>query len=186
VSVDDSGTQAEGASVRPTISGDGRYVAFSSEASNLVSGDTNGASDVFIQDRVSGATKRVSVAGGGAESNGDSLRPALTGSGRLVVFESDASNLVPGDANRFSDIFVHDPTGVPPPAPPPAVKCVVPKVIGLRLAVARARIGRANCTVGRVRRVRSRRGVGKVLGQRPKAGSVRPRGAKVKLVVGRR
>jgi beta-lactam-binding protein with PASTA domain len=58
-------------------------------------------------------------------------------------------------------------------------------VIGLRLAVARARIGRANCIVGKVRRVRSRRGVGKVLGQSPKAGSVRPRGAKVKLTVGR-
>jgi Tol biopolymer transport system component len=181
VSVDDAGEEGNGGSTRPSLSADGRFVAFYSDASNLVSGDTNGAADVFLHDRRSGATKRVSVVGGGGEANGDSIRPALSADGRLVVFESDATNLVAGDSNHFTDIFVHDPAA---PAPPP-VRCVVPRVIGLRLAVARARIGRANCLVGYVRRVRSRR-AGKVLSQSPRAGSVRSRGAKVNLVVGRR
>lgn len=186
VSVDDSGSQSDGASFRPSLSWDGRYVAYYSDASNLVAGDTNGGSDVVLFDRLSGATKRVSVAGGGREANGSSLRPALSGNGRLVIFESDASNLVPGDSNEFTDVFVHDPTAATP-APPPEIRCVVPRVIGLRLAVARARIGRANCLVGSVRRVRAKpMKAGKVLAQNPRAGSVRARGAKVKLVVGRR
>jgi Tol biopolymer transport system component len=185
VSVDDSGTQASGESFRPSISADGRYVAFYSEASNLGSGDTNGTTDVFVNDRRSGATKRVSVAAGGQEANGDSVRPAINGNGHLAVFESDASNLVPGDSNSFTDVFVRDPLGVPPPAP--SVKCKVPRVIGMRLAVARKRIGRANCNTGRVRRARSAKTrVGKVLSQSPKAGAVRKRGTKVSLVVGRR
>ena len=116
VSVDDSGLQSDGSSFRPTLSGDGRYVAYYSEASNLVSGDTNGAADVILFDRRSGATRRVSVAGGGGEANGDSERPALSGSGRLVIFESDASNLVSGDTNQFTDVFVHDPGANAPPA----------------------------------------------------------------------
>ena len=81
VSVDDSGTQSNSDSFRPSISADGRYVAFYSESSNLVSGDTNGATDVFVYDRRSGATKRVSVAAGGEEANGDSVRPAIGGAG---------------------------------------------------------------------------------------------------------
>jgi Tol biopolymer transport system component len=186
VSVDDSGAQSDGASLRPSLSGDGRYVAYYTEASNLVAGDTNGAADVILFDRRSGATKRVSVAGGGGEANGDSERPALSGSGRLVIFESDASNLVVGDTNQFTDVFVHDP-GAATPTPPPAIRCVVPRVIGMRLAVARARIGRANCRVGTVRRARAAaKRAGKVLSQNPRAGSVRTRGARVKLVVGRR
>jgi PASTA domain/WD40-like Beta Propeller Repeat len=185
VSVDDSGTQANGESFRPSISGDGRYVAFYSEATDLVAGDTNGVTDVFVYDRRSGALKRMSIAAGGDDGNGDSLRPAIDGSGRLAVFESDASNLVPGDSNRFTDVFVRDPLGTPPPAPP--VKCVVPRVIGMRLAVARKKIGTANSIVGRVRRARAAKTrVGKVLSQSPKAGAVRKRGTKVNLVVGRR
>jgi Tol biopolymer transport system component len=185
VSADDSGTQANGESFRPSISGGGRYVAFYSEATNLVPGDTNGATDVFVHDHRSGALKRMSVAAGGDDGNGDSLRPAIDGGGRLGVFESDASNLVPGDSNRFTDVFVRDLLGTPPPAPP--VKCVVPRVIGMRLAVARKKIGTANCLVGRVRRARAAKTrVGKVLSQSPKAGAVRKRGTKVKLVVGRR
>ena len=117
VSVDDSGTQSNGDSFRPSISADGRYVAFYSEASNLVPGDTNGATDVFVYDRRSGATKRVSVAAGGEEANGDSVRPAIGGNGHVAAFESDASNIVPGDSNRFTDVFVRDPLGTPPPAP---------------------------------------------------------------------
>ncbi len=155
VSVDDSGSQSDGASFRPTLSWDGRYVAYYSDASNLVAGDTNGASDVILFDRLSGATKRVSVTGGGGEANGSSLRPALSGNGRLVIFESDASNLVQGDSNQFTDVFVHD-RAAAAPVPPPTVRCVVPRVIGMRLAVARSRIGRANCRVGSVRRVRAK------------------------------
>jgi Tol biopolymer transport system component len=186
VSVADSGTQADGASIRPSISADGRYVAYESDASNLVSGDTNGGTDAFVYDRRSGATKRVSVAGGGGEGNGASVRPALDGNGRLAAFESDASNLVPGDSNNFTDVFVYDPLATPR-RPPRPVRCVVPRVIGKRLAVARKRVGRANCLVGRVRRARAAKTrVGKVIAQRPKAGSVRPRAAKVNLVVGRR
>jgi Tol biopolymer transport system component len=186
VSIDDNGTQSNGAGYRPSVSADGRYVAFYSEASNLVPGDTNGATDVFVHDQRSGATKRISVGSTGAEANGDSVRPALSANGRLAVFESDATNLVPGDTNGFTDIFLNDPQGTPPPPPAPPVRCKVPRVIGLRLALARKRIGRANCTVGRVRRVRAAaRRAGKVLGQSPKAGAVRSRGTKVALTVGR-
>ena len=185
VSVDDSGSQSDGGSFRPSLSSDGRYVAYYSDASNLVAGDNNGASDVILYDRLSGATKRVSVGGGGSEANSNSLRPALSANGRLVIFESDASNLVPGDSNQFTDVFVHDRAATP--APPPAVRCVVPRVIGMRLAVARARIGRANCRVGSVRRVRAKaKKVGKVIRQSPRAGSVLARASKVNLVVGRR
>ena len=185
VSVDDSGTQSNGDSFRPSISADGRYVAYYSESSNLVPGDANGSTDVFVYDRRSGATKRVSVAAGGQEASGDSVRPAINGNGHLAAFDSDATNLVPGDTNRFTDIFVRDPLGVPTPAPP--IKCKVPRVIGMRLPVARKKIANANCNTGRVRRARSaKRRVGKVLSQSPKAGSVRPRATKVNLVVGRR
>jgi Tol biopolymer transport system component len=186
LSVDDSGGQSDGPSYRPSLSADGRYVAYFSDASNLVAGDTNGSSDVILFDRLSGATKRLSVAGGGGEANGSSLRPALSGNGRLVIFESDASNLVAGDSNQFTDIFVHDPLAATP-VPPPTIRCIVPKVIGMRLAVARSRIGRANCRVGSVRRVRTKaKKRGKVVAQSPRAGSVKDRGSKVNLVVGRR
>jgi Tol biopolymer transport system component len=185
VSVDDAGAQANGDSLRPALSADGRFVAFYTDASNLVPGDTNGAEDVIVHDRRSGATKRVSVVGGGREANGDSVRPALSADGRLVVFESDASNLVAGDSNQFTDVFVNDPSALAPPPPEPPVRCIVPRVVGFRLATARARIVRAKCRVGRVRRARSRR-VGRVLSQSPRARSVRPRGTRVNLVVGRR
>jgi hypothetical protein len=185
VSVDDSGTQSDGASYRPSLSADGRFVAFYSDASNLVPGDTNGAADVILYDRQSGATKRVSVADGGAEANSDSLRPALSASGRLVAFESEASNLVAGDSNHFTDVFLHDPVAVAPPPPPPPVRCVVPRVTGMWLATARAKIAKANCRVGSVRRARAQR-AGRVLAQSPRAGAVRTRGTKVNLVVGRR
>jgi Tol biopolymer transport system component len=186
ISLDDSGGQSDGASFRPSLSADGRYVAYFSDASNLVAGDTNGASDVILFDSLSGATKRVSVLGGGGEANGSSLRPVLSGNGRLVVFESDASNLVSGDSNQFTDIFVHDPLTATP-VPPPRARCVVPRVIGMRLAVARTRIARANCRVGSVRRVRTKaKKRGKVVAQNPRARTVKDRGFKVKLVVGRR
>jgi Tol biopolymer transport system component len=186
VSVDDGGGQANALSLRPALSADARFVAFYSEATDLVVGDTNAVSDVIVHDRESGATTRVSVDDRFAQGNGDSLRPALSANGRVVAFESDATNLVAGDSNRFSDVFARDLTAVPPPPPaPPPARCRVPRVIGLRLATAKARIRRANCRVGRVRRARSRR-VGRVLRQSPRAGVRRARGARVNLVVGRR
>jgi Tol biopolymer transport system component len=108
VSVATSGAQANGSSYVCGISGDGRYVAFYSAASNLVAGDTNGTYDVFVRDRVTGATTRVSVAPSGAQSNGSSSVPAISGDGRYVVFESAASNLVAGDTNAKTDVFVRD------------------------------------------------------------------------------
>ncbi|MDP9386901.1 MAG: Ig-like domain-containing protein [Actinomycetota bacterium] len=115
VSVDSSGRQATGAwSERPAISGDGRYVAFDSGAANLVLGDLNKAQDVFVHDRDSGTTTRVSVGSMGLEANGHSFRPAISANGRFVAFESVASNLtgqaITGgdDTNGVYDIFVHD------------------------------------------------------------------------------
>ncbi len=94
----------------PAISADGRYVAFGSEASNLVPGDTNGSRDVFVRDRKLGTTGRVSVSGTEAQANGDVSfgSPAMSSDGRYVSFVSEASNLVPGDTNRSRDVFVRD------------------------------------------------------------------------------
>lgn len=108
VSVDSGGAQADNFSRWASASGDGRYIAFESEATNLVSGDTNGVGDVFVHDRQTGATTRVSVDSSGAQANSWSGSPAISSDGRFVAFYSDASNLVNGDANGFGDIFVHD------------------------------------------------------------------------------
>src|SRR5215813_8861590 len=107
-SVDSLGRQANGPSFNPAISADGRFVAFESDATNLVAGDTNGKRDVFVHDVTAGTTVRVSVDSLGRQSNGPSFNPAITGDGRFVAFESDATNLAPGDTNRFRDIFVRD------------------------------------------------------------------------------
>lgn len=90
------------------ISTNGRYVAFYSEASNLVPNDTNGFRDVFIHDRISGTNVLVSVAVGGAGANGLSTEPSISADGRYVAFSSTATNLVSGDTNKFSDVFVRD------------------------------------------------------------------------------
>lgn len=103
VSVASGGGQANGASVAPSISGDGRYVAFQSQASNLVIGDSNGATDVFVRDRVQGTTERVC---GAVQGNGASFSPAISEDGDSVAFMSAASNLVPGDTNGELDIFL--------------------------------------------------------------------------------
>ncbi|MFQ5487862.1 MAG: hypothetical protein ACE5ET_05380 [Gammaproteobacteria bacterium] len=107
VSVASDGTQANGPSDAAVISGDGRYVAFESQAGNLVAGDSNGVSDVFVHDRQMGQTWRVSVASDGRQGNGPSLRPDLSADGRYVAFESQANNLVPG-APYWGGIYVHD------------------------------------------------------------------------------
>ena len=108
VSVATGGGQANSGSFDPSISADGRYVAFVSAATNLVSGDTNGAWDIFVHDRQTGQTTRVSVATGGGQANLDSLDPSISADGRYVAFVSAATNLVSGDTNNFQDIFVHD------------------------------------------------------------------------------
>lgn len=108
VSVTVDGTPASGMSGRPAISTDGRFVAFSSSAKNLVRGDGNGVSDIFVRDRQNGATTRVSVSTAGVEGDGASGNPVISGDGRYVVFESLATNLVPGDTNGVQDIFERD------------------------------------------------------------------------------
>jgi Tol biopolymer transport system component len=100
------GTQGNGYSWFPSISADGRYVAFESYASNLVPGDTNDSWDVFVHDRLTGQTTRVSVASDGTQGNGSSWWPSISAEGRYVAFMSDALNLVPGDTNGWADIFV--------------------------------------------------------------------------------
>ncbi len=108
VSLATDGTEGNNSSSDPAISADGRYVAFESSASNLVSGDTNGSDDIFVHDTHSGMTTRVSLATDGTEGNGGSYTPAISADGRFVTFESAASNLVSGDANGDGDIFMHD------------------------------------------------------------------------------
>lgn len=109
-SVSTAGTQGNGDSLFPDVSSNGRFVAFGSEASNLVAGDTNGVGDVFVRDRKLAVTTRVSVGQGGAQANGhsDGNPPSLSDDARFVAFASNASNLVPGDDNGALDIFVHD------------------------------------------------------------------------------
>jgi TolB protein len=92
----------------PSLDRRGQHVAFSSAATNLVDGDWNASQDVFLRDLKRQTTVRVSVASDGTESNGRSGQPAISGAGTLVAFASVASNLVPGDANGFSDVFVRD------------------------------------------------------------------------------
>jgi Tol biopolymer transport system component len=108
VSVTDDGSEANGDSGGAAISADGRIVAFWSNATNLVPGDTYGRKDVFVRDRVAGTTTRVSISSDGRQANAPSRAPALSGNGALVAFRSDASNLVAHDTNETGDIFVQD------------------------------------------------------------------------------
>jgi Tol biopolymer transport system component len=108
VSVASDGTQGNNGSSYPSISADGRYVAFASIAGNLVPGDTNGLYDIFVRDRQTNTTTRVSVATDGTQGNDYSLNPHISADGRYIAFESAASNLVPGDTNGTNDIFVRD------------------------------------------------------------------------------
>jgi len=102
-------TQPDGDSNKPSISADGRYVAFFSFATNLVAGDTNGAADVFLFDRqLAAPTQRVSVGAGGVQGDGASVvfGQAVSNDGTRVAFESAATNLVAGDGNGAKDVFV--------------------------------------------------------------------------------
>jgi hypothetical protein len=106
VSTPSGGGEANGPSADPHISGDGSRVAFSSLASNLVPGDTNGMEDVFVTQVSNGSITRASVSYNGGNANGPSTKPTLTTDGNVVLFSSEASNLVIGDANGLSDAFV--------------------------------------------------------------------------------
>lgn len=114
VSVGQGGAEGNAWSDYPSLSNDGRYVAFASHASNLVPGDLNAAVnpllgiDVFRYDRLTGVTIRVSVASDGGEGNGNAGGASISSDGRCVAFWSDSNNLVPGDTNGVSDIFIHD------------------------------------------------------------------------------
>src|SRR5215510_324910 len=108
VSVASDGTESNGSSLYNDLSADGQVVAFLSGATNLVAGDTNGVPDVFVHDRTTGTTERVSVASDGTQANFSSSSPAISGDGRVVAFESYASNLAPGTTSGLPQIFVHE------------------------------------------------------------------------------
>ncbi len=97
-----------GYSDNPSITSDGRYVTFASDASNLVSGDTNAARDIFLFDSQNATVRRLNLSQQGAQTNGNSNTPAISADGRYVAFASDATNLILGDTNAFTDIFVVD------------------------------------------------------------------------------
>jgi Tol biopolymer transport system component len=102
------GNNAEGLTGDPAISADGRFVAFWSGSTNLVPGDTNRQADVFVRDRATATTTRVSVSSSDAEANGSSRLAAISADGRFVGFDSFASNLVPSDTNQVNDVFLRD------------------------------------------------------------------------------
>jgi Bacterial Ig domain/Cadherin-like domain/WD40-like Beta Propeller Repeat len=124
ISVSTSGGECDLPSTQPSLSGDGRFVAFASAGTNLIPVDTNNASDVFVRDRVAGTTDRVSVSSTGVEANAASSGPSLSSDGRFTSFLSGASNLLPGGGTSgFPLVYVHDTqaatTTRPPAAPGP-------------------------------------------------------------------
>ncbi len=108
VSVASDGTQANDYSWEPSISANGRFITFMSAATNLVPGDSNNSEDIFVHDRFTGQTERVSVSSYGVQGNGSSLSPTISADGHFVVFVSSADNLVPEDNNGMGDTFLHD------------------------------------------------------------------------------
>jgi Tol biopolymer transport system component len=108
ISTSASGAEGNGLSLDPVFSPDGKQMVFTSEASNLVAGDSNGAKDVFVKDLTTGAITRISTSAGGEQGNGASSDPVFSPDGRHVAFTSHASNLVAGDTNFALDIFVKD------------------------------------------------------------------------------
>jgi hypothetical protein len=108
VNIATDGTQANDYSSDTFISADGRYVVFASSANNLVPNDTNNQADIFVRDRLSGVTSRVSLAFDGSQTNDASTYPSISANGRYCYFASTATNLVPNDTNGMQDIFVRD------------------------------------------------------------------------------
>jgi len=117
VSVNDAGEQADDGSGDVEISGDGRYVTYESDATNLVPGDTNGVEDIFVYDRLAGEVRRVSVGSLGQQADDDSEDPELSPGGRWVVFRSYTDALVDEDTNGHTDIFIHGPLFEEGPGP---------------------------------------------------------------------
>jgi TolB protein len=121
VSVNSSGIPSDGISIDPAISADGKYVVFTSDATNLVPGDTNqcfyglldetsrpgDCPDIFVHNRETGLTERVSVSSVGEQADDQSFAPAISADGRYVTFVSRAGNLIPNDSN-WSGLFIHD------------------------------------------------------------------------------
>ena len=108
VSLTSAGGEAAGSSTSPSVSADGRYVAFQSYASDLVANDTNDAHDVFVRDRQARTTERVSISSAEVQGNGGSAAPSISAGGRYVAFGSIASDLVTNDTNNTDDVFVRD------------------------------------------------------------------------------
>jgi len=114
VSLSTSQQQGDRPSWTAGVSANGRFVAFTSQATDLVPGDTNDRQDAFVIDRKNGRTQRVSVSTSGAQAkagpnpDGGSAALGISANGRYVLFRSDASNLVPGDTNGKMDAFVCD------------------------------------------------------------------------------
>ncbi|NGZ28161.1 MAG: hypothetical protein G8345_14875, partial [Magnetococcales bacterium] len=106
VSVNGSSVLGNASSTNPYLSADGQAIAFDSDAGNLVSGDTNGVTDVFFWQN--GSLSRISVASNGSQANGDSAVKGISANGQYVLFASDASNLVAGDTNGSTDLFLRD------------------------------------------------------------------------------
>ncbi len=108
VSVDSSGAQANGLSDFAVISANGRFVVYTSLASNLIAGDVGGFQDIFRHDRQTGQTVLISQSSGGVQGNGNSFVSAISADGNRIAFSSAATNLVSGDSNARTDIFVRD------------------------------------------------------------------------------
>lgn len=109
VSTDSAGNQSLGGlSATPTISADGRYVAFQSSATNLIEGDTNGQFDIFRKDTLSGEVRLLSLNSAGNQTNGPSFNAYLSADGRYAAFDSLATNLVNSDTNGMTDVFFRD------------------------------------------------------------------------------
>jgi len=139
VSLADGGGEGNGQSSDPSLSADGRSVAFASSASNLIPNDANGQPDVFAHDRLTGQTERVSLHSNNAEANGASALPSISPDGRYVSFESVADNLVGLDFNGCQDVFVRD-RGVVSPVLTVAGGCPGPVTLTIRGAGAHAQL----------------------------------------------
>ena len=108
VSVTSTGGESNSNAYAPVISANGRFVAFISSSTNLVAGDTNNVEDIFVHDRATGATTRVSVTSAGGQTSAHSRSPSISADGRYVAFHYGAGDLVTGDTNNTTDVFVHD------------------------------------------------------------------------------
>lgn len=108
ISMDSQGMQGDGPSSFPVISADGHYIAFHSDATNLVADDTKTYTDIFLHDRITNETTRISVSSKGTQANNSSYGATISGDGRYIAYTSDARNLVTNDTNSKTDIFLYD------------------------------------------------------------------------------